>query len=50
MEEIQLKAKLINGRLVIESIDEQSSISLSKWIDDNKQWLDKRLDIEILAH
>jgi len=48
--QIELKAKIVEGRLIIESVDEESSIFLSKWIEDNKYCLDKRLDIQILAH
>jgi hypothetical protein len=48
--EIQLKAKITNGRLVIESVDEKSSMALSEWLDENRHLLNRRLDIEVLAH
>jgi len=50
MSEIVLKASLLNGRLHIESVDEPSSVALSKWIDDNRHLLNVWLDIELLAH
>lgn len=50
MEEIELSAKLVNGRLIIESVNKESSDALSKWIDENRPHFNKWLDMEILSN
>jgi len=46
----ELKASITNGRLRIESNNENGSIKLDKWINQNKNNLSEWLDIEIYAH
>jgi hypothetical protein len=47
---MQIKANIKNGRLFIESNTKQGSVLLDKWINENKTFFHKFLDIEILAH
>ena len=44
-----IKAGIKNGRLIITSVTEEGSIKLDKWIEENKKFLNRNLDIEILA-
>lgn len=39
-----------NGRMRIDSLNEEGSKALDRWIEENRYCLDKRLDIEIYAH
>ena len=47
---MDIKAEIINGRLIIESTNEIGSQKLDRWIEENKRYLDKWLDIDIIAH
>ena len=50
LENPNIKAEVVNGRLKIESVTEKGSDQLDKWIEENKKYLSHMLDIEILAH
>jgi hypothetical protein len=47
---MELKAQIKNGRLIIESDNEEGSIKLDRWINENKRYFNKMLDIDIFAY
>ena len=47
---MNIKSKIENGRLIIESDSVESALLLDKWIKENKKHLSRFLDLEILAH
>jgi len=46
----EITAKIINGRLIIQSCSSSGSDKLDKWLNENKRHLSRYLDIDIFAY